>query len=58
MNAEAQLSTEVGGPTNDPNGFVPDMERRVLMNYILLASAAGPIGIMGGAYISFFIPRS
>ena len=58
MNAEAQLSSEAGGPTNDPNGFVPDMERRVLMNYLLLASLAGPVGIMGGAFIMFFIPRT
>lgn len=28
------------------------------MNYILLAGTAPTVGILGGAYIDFFIPRT
>jgi len=38
--------------------MVPSMEKRILMNYILLAGTAPTVGILGGAYIDFFIPRT
>ena len=41
-------------PSEEP--FVPDMERRMLMNYILLGSLVGSIGPLGYGFISFFIP--
>jgi len=36
--------------------FVPDMQRRTIMNIILLGGAAIPVGWMGGAFVYFFIP--
>merc|ERR1719478_1849111 len=36
--------------------FVPDMQRRTIMNIILLSGVAVPVGWMGGAFVYFFIP--
>merc|ERR1711924_537609 len=38
--------------------FVPDMQRRTIMNIILLGGAAVPVGWMGGAFVYFFVPPS
>ena len=38
--------------------FVPDMQRRSIMNLVLLGGAAVPVGWMGGAVIYFFVPPS
>lgn len=38
--------------------FVPDMQRRTIMNCILLASAAVPVGWLGGGFIYYFVPPS
>ena len=40
----------------NPDVFVPDMERRMIMNYILLGSSAVTVGAMAFAYIDFFVP--
>lgn len=36
--------------------FVPDMQRRSIMNLVLLGGAALPVGWMGGGFIYFFVP--
>lgn len=56
MSAEATLRSRAGGPQKGPDGFVPDMQRRTLMNYLLLASTAGPVGLLGGGFLFFFYP--
>jgi len=38
--------------------FVPDMQRRTIMNLILLGGAAVPVGWLAGGFIYFFIPPS
>ena len=38
--------------------FVPDMQRRTIMNLVLLGGAAVPVGWMGGGFIYFFVPLS
>jgi cytochrome b6-f complex iron-sulfur subunit len=38
--------------------FVPDMQRRTVMNLVLLAGAAVPVGWLGGGFIYFFVPPS
>eukprot|EP00210_Caulerpa_lentillifera_P005213 g4980.t1 len=35
---------------------VPDMNKRVLMNWLLVGSAGIPIGLMAVPYFSFFVP--
>ncbi len=42
--------------TNEFDNFVPDFERRVIMNNILLASSAVPVLWMLGGFIYFLIP--
>ena len=39
-------------------GFVADMQRRTIMNVLLLSSAAAPVAWMAGGYIDFFVPAS
>jgi cytochrome b6-f complex iron-sulfur subunit len=36
--------------------FVPDMQRRTIMNLVLLGGAAVPVGWLGGGFVYFFIP--
>ena len=36
--------------------FVPDMQRRTIMNLVLLGGAAVPVAWMGGGFVYFFIP--
>jgi cytochrome b6-f complex iron-sulfur subunit len=36
--------------------FVPDMQRRTIMNLVLLAGAGLPVGWMGGGFVYFFVP--
>ena len=38
--------------------FVPDMQRRSIMNLVLLGGAAVPVGWLGGGLIYFFVPPS
>ena len=38
------------------DGFVPDMERRNVMNLVLVAGAALPVGWLGGGFIYFLVP--
>lgn len=47
--AEATLSED---------DFVPDMQRRSIMNLVLLGGAAVPVGWLGGGFIYFFVPAS
>jgi len=36
--------------------FVPDLQRRTIMNLVLLGGAAVPVGWMGGGFVYFFVP--
>ena len=36
--------------------FVPDMQRRSIMNLVLLGGAAVPVGWMGGGFVYYFVP--
>ena len=38
------------------DGFVPDMQRRTLMNLVLLGGAGVPVLWMGGGFVYFFVP--
>jgi hypothetical protein len=38
--------------------FVPDMQRRTIMNLVLLGGAGIPVLWMGGGFVYFFIPPS
>ena len=38
--------------------FVPDMQRRSIMNLVLLGGAALPVGWLAGGFIYFFVPPS
>ena len=38
--------------------FVPDMQRRTIMNLVLLGGAAVPVGWLAGGFIYFFVPRA
>lgn len=38
--------------------MVPDMEKRTLMNLILLSSVSVTVGALGVPYLLFFVPRS
>eukprot|EP00403_Amphidinium_massartii_P034342 CAMPEP_0178433030 /NCGR_PEP_ID=MMETSP0689_2-20121128/32695_1 /TAXON_ID=160604 /ORGANISM="Amphidinium massartii, Strain CS-259" /LENGTH=235 /DNA_ID=CAMNT_0020055045 /DNA_START=71 /DNA_END=778 /DNA_ORIENTATION=+ len=37
-------------------GFVPDMQRRTLMNLVCVAATAIPVVVLGGGYLYFFYP--
>lgn len=49
MMAEAALDAE---------DFVPDMQRRSIMNLVLLGGAAVPVGWLGGGFVYFFVPAT
>merc|ERR1719440_2699728 len=38
------------------DGFVPDMQRRTIMNLVLLAGAGVPVLWLGGGFVYFFVP--
>merc|ERR1719313_1634508 len=38
------------------DGFVTDMQRRTIMNLVLLGGAAVPVAWLGGGFVYFFIP--
>jgi cytochrome b6-f complex iron-sulfur subunit len=40
----------------DNTNYIPDQERRNLMNWILVGSAAGTVGGLAVPYLSFFVP--
>lgn len=60
----APLSTGVWDRTHSAamsaaaDDFVPDMQRRTVMNLVLLAGAAVPVAWMGGGFVYFFVPPS
>merc|ERR1719199_1027999 len=37
--------------------FVPDMQRRTIMNLVLLGGAGVPVLWLGGGFVYFFVPR-
>merc|ERR1719152_1083662 len=47
-------STSVAMASAD--GFVPDMQRRTIMNLVLLGGAALPVGWLAGGFIYFLVP--
>merc|ERR1719446_1175811 len=40
------------------DGFVPDMQRRTIMNLVLLGGAGVPVLWMLGGFVFFFIPAT
>merc|ERR1719379_943417 len=52
--SQARASSAVTMAAAD--GFVPDMQRRTLMNLVLLGGAALPVGWLAGGFIYFFVP--
>mmetsp|Transcript_8206 Transcript_8206/g.19283 ORF Transcript_8206/g.19283 Transcript_8206/m.19283 type:complete len:233 (+) Transcript_8206:59-757(+) len=42
--------------TGEYTGFVPDMQRRTLMNLVCVAATAVPVVVLGGGYLYFFYP--
>merc|ERR1719240_2282149 len=48
-----RLGMQAGG---EYTGFVPDMQRRQLMNFVVVASAAVPVSVLLGGYLYYFYP--
>jgi cytochrome b6-f complex iron-sulfur subunit len=42
----------------DTDGFVPDMQRRTVMNLVLLGGAGVPVVWLAGGFVYFFVPPS
>ena len=42
--------------TLKPNAYIPDIEKRKLMNSILLTSVYGSCGTLAACYLNFFVP--
>merc|ERR1719161_3053091 len=43
--------------TGEYTGFVPDMQRRMLMNVVVVAVTAVPVLVMLGGYAFYFFPQ-
>jgi len=52
--AESAVSMRAGG---EYTGFVPDMQRRTLMNLVVVAATAVPTLVLLGGYIYYFYPQ-
>lgn len=48
----------VGPPRPTVESFVPDMQRRSIMNLVLLGGLTPPVAWLGGGFIYFFVPPS
>ncbi|KAF6002300.1 Cytochrome b6-f complex iron-sulfur subunit 1, chloroplastic [Cyanidiococcus yangmingshanensis] len=44
------------GPSSSDDDYVPDMNKRMLLNLLLVGSVGLPASIMLGTYASFFVP--
>jgi len=44
--------------TGEYTGFVPDMQRRTLMNLVVVAAAGVPASVLLGGYLLYFVPVS
>jgi len=44
--------------TGEYTGFVPDMQRRMLMNLVTVAATAVPVAVLLGGYIYYFVPQT
>ena len=56
MVAHAKLASPVVTMAAAEGEFVPDMQRRTIMNLVLLGGAALPVGWLGGGFVYFFVP--
>jgi len=52
--AESAVSLRAGG---EYTGFVPDMQRRTLMNLVVVAATGVPVLVMLGGYIWYIVPN-
>lgn len=43
--------------TGEYTGFVPDLQRRTLMNLVVVAASAVPVLVLLGGYIYYFVPE-
>jgi len=50
------VSVQVGAGGGEYTGFVPDMQRRQFMNFIVVATTAVPALVLAGAYIWYIVP--
>jgi cytochrome b6-f complex iron-sulfur subunit len=55
---EADVEKKIAMLAVSAGDYVPDMQRRTILNLILLGGAALPVGWMAGAFIYFFVPPS
>merc|ERR1719298_86380 len=53
-NAHARSSVQLSAAGADD--FVPDLQRRTVMNLVLVAGAAVPVAWLGGGFVYFFVP--
>merc|ERR1712232_1549476 len=44
------------GAGGEYTGFVPDMQRRTLMNIVITAASAIPVGVMLGGFLWYLYP--
>jgi len=51
--ASSNVAMHAGG---EYTGFVPDMQRRMLMNLVAVAATAIPVGVCLGGYVLYFFP--
>jgi len=57
--ASARVSSPVSlRSTGEYTGFVPDMQRRMLMNLVTVAASAVPVLVLLGGYLWYFIPQT
>jgi len=49
-------STVAVRSTGEYTGFVPDMQRRMLMNLVTVAATLVPVGVLVGGYAWYFVP--
>jgi cytochrome b6-f complex iron-sulfur subunit len=56
LRAKVSLRAGAAAMSATADGFVPDMQRRTIMNLVLLGGAAVPVGWMGGGFVYFFVP--
>ena len=53
--AKAPVAVSMSAAADD---FVPDMQRRTIMNLVLLGGAGVPVLWLGGGFVYFFVPPS
>lgn len=55
--ARMQSAIVVAAGSGEYTGFVPDMQRRMLMNFVTVAASAVPAGVLLGGFAFYFFPQ-